>query len=333
MRNRILAATLVPLALAVAAPAASAQLPTTPSNTTPPPPAAVDAKLSVVVASGISDRKHRYVLAGDRTLVRGHIRPFVAGQTVDVRLFRGKKQVGHRTVKVKQAKGNVGEFTVSLGVHKAAKYSVRAHHDATPQQKEGESPKAAFGAITPRAHRGSGGESVRLLQIGLRRLAYVAPLTGRFEDGTARALLAFRKVNRMSHNSSASKTVFRKVFHGAGGFHLRYPKSGTHVEADLSRQVLVLAAHGRAVMIFTVSSGKPSTPTIQGRFRFYRKEPGTNGHGMVDSTYFSGGYAVHGYADVPATYPASHGCIRVPIPDAARIYGAIRLGELIYVYH
>ena len=64
-----------------------------------------------------------------------------------------------------------------------------------------------------------------------------------------------------------------------------------------------------------MSSGKPSTPTVLGRFRVYRKTPGTNAKGMVDSTYFIRGYAIHGYASVP-TYNASHGCMRVPIPDA-----------------
>jgi hypothetical protein len=337
VRSRLTPLAVASVGLALAASTASAQLPDPnppPNpNPTPTPAPAADAKLSAVVASGITDRKHRYVLQGDKLVVRGHIKPFVAGETVDVRLFKGKKQVGHRTVKVRQAKGGTGQFRVSLRIRRSGRYSVRARHDATAKQKAGSSPKAPFRAIAPRAHRGSSGQTVRLLQIGLRRLAYVAPLTGRFEDGTARALLAFRKVNRMAHDSSASRTVFRKLFHGAGGFHLRYPKSGTHVEVDLSRQVLVLAAKGRPVAIYTVSSGKPSTPTIQGTFRFYRKEPGTNSHGMVHSNYFHGGYAIHGYASVPATYPASHGCVRVPIPDALRIYRAISLGELIHVYH
>jgi lipoprotein-anchoring transpeptidase ErfK/SrfK len=52
---------------------------------------------------------------------------------------------------------------------------------------------------------------------------------------------------------------------------------------------------------------------------------------MVDSNYFIRGYAVHGYASVPP-YAASHGCIRVPIPDAASIYADISIGETIFVY-
>ena len=40
---------------------------------------------------------------------------------------------------------------------------------------------------------------------------------------------------------------------------------------------------------------------------------------MVDSNYFIRGYAIHGYPTVP-TFTASHGCLRVPIPDAMPIY-------------
>jgi lipoprotein-anchoring transpeptidase ErfK/SrfK len=103
------------------------------------------------------------------------------------------------------------------------------------------------------------------------------------------------------------------------------------VEFDWSRQVLVLADNGAPVRIYHASSGKPSTPTVFGTFRFYRKQPGTNSHGMVQSTYFIRGYAIHGYASVP-NYAASHGCIRVPIPVALSIYNWINLGETIFVY-
>jgi lipoprotein-anchoring transpeptidase ErfK/SrfK len=70
---------------------------------------------------------------------------------------------------------------------------------------------------------------------------------------------------------------------------------------------------------------------VFGTFSFYSKTPGTNAKGMVDSNYFIRGYAIHGYHEVP-TYAASHGCIRVPIPDAASIYNWISLGDRIYVY-
>ena len=52
---------------------------------------------------------------------------------------------------------------------------------------------------------------------------------------------------------------------------------------------------------------------------------------MYYSIYFVGGYAIHGYSPVP-TYPASHGCLRIPIPSAKRVYGWVSLGDTIYTY-
>jgi lipoprotein-anchoring transpeptidase ErfK/SrfK len=52
---------------------------------------------------------------------------------------------------------------------------------------------------------------------------------------------------------------------------------------------------------------------------------------MVDSSYFIGGYAIHGYAEVP-TYAASHGCLRIPVPDAAAVYGWVKFGYAVDVY-
>ena len=53
---------------------------------------------------------------------------------------------------------------------------------------------------------------------------------------------------------------------------------------------------------------------------------------MVDSSYFISGYAIHGYAEVPI-YAASHGCLRVPIPDAESIYGWISYNMPVDVYN
>lgn len=89
--------------------------------------------------------------------------------------------------------------------------------------------------------------------------------------------------------------------------------------------------HGRVRRIYTMSSGKPSTPSPLGSFRVYEKRPGTNAEGMVDSSYFLRGYAIHGYAEVPF-YAASHGCLRIPIPDAAAVYTWVRVGYRVDIY-
>jgi lipoprotein-anchoring transpeptidase ErfK/SrfK len=95
--------------------------------------------------------------------------------------------------------------------------------------------------------------------------------------------------------------------------------------------VLALIDGDRVVATYHTSSGAPATPTIIGSFRVYRKDPGTNALGMVHSSYFIRGYAIHGYVDVPA-FNASHGCLRVPLPDAWRIYRWIRHGDRVITY-
>ena len=312
--------------LALAAPAAS--LAQAPTQTTPPPPpppppppappAPAAAKLALSL-TGIADGGRVYVLKGAKEHVTGTLTPFVAGQQVRIALYKGRKRIGHRTVDVKQ-KGSNGVFSLDFGVSNAGEYTVRASHDATAGQAAAVAKPRALGAVSP----SRGGTPGRLLQRGLHRLGYVDPNLGL-------ALLAFRKVNKMPRSTSLSRAIFKKVFAGKGTYHLRYPNAGKHVEGNLERQVVVLADHGRAERIYHMSSGKPSTPTVRGSFRFYSKTPGTNSHEMLDSNYFIGGYAIHGYPEVP-TFAASHGCIRVPNSDAASIFGWIALGDRIWVY-
>ena len=95
--------------------------------------------------------------------------------------------------------------------------------------------------------------------------------------------------------------------------------------------MLALIEGGKVIDTYHTSSGAPATPTVIGTFRVYMKDPGTNAKGMYKSSYFIRGYAIHGYVDVPA-FNASHGCLRVPIPDAARIYAFATIGTRVIVY-
>ena len=108
------------------------------------------------------------------------------------------------------------------------------------------------------------------------------------------------------------------------------PALGTR-PLDRLRSRLGIFRGGKAVNVYHSSSGAPATPTVFGTFTFYRKEPGTNHLGMVHSNYFIRGYAIHGYKSVPV-YPASHGCLRVPIPNALQIDRQIETGMKIMVY-
>lgn len=318
----------------VAGPAA-AQVPSPSSpSATPaatPKPEPKPGRMSIRLAGGLATRKLRYVIRGQRVTVTGTVRPFVPGQVANVLvLWKGKVSSSQRAVIRRGGEGQ-GRFAVRFLARRRGLLRVVALHEATAAQIAFRAESKRLKAVVWRAGRGRHGVRVLLLQRGLTSLGYAVPVTGRYNDGTARAVLAFRKVNRMSRRGYASTGVYGKVFRGRGRFKLRFPRAGRHVEFDWSRQVVVLANRGRAWRVFHASSGKPSTPTVFGTFRFYRETPGTNSKGMVDSIYFIRGYAVHGYPSVPP-YAASHGCIRIPIPNARYVYHWIRLGMTIFVY-
>ena len=328
------AAVLVALLAAPAAASAQVPLPTPgsqpgqpPSSTQQPPPGG---SMSVQVVSGMTEGRVRYVAKGQRVLVRGRVEPFVEGESYVVELRRRGNVVASQTTQATRD-GNAGTFTVRFKVRGGGRFAITARHDASDRQGAFEAERRPFRALAGGVRRGSRGVRVRLLQRGLARLAFVTSRGGRFDDATRRAVLAFRKANRMARTGRANATVLRMLLQGRGGYRLKYPRAGKHVEVDISRQVLVLARGGRPERIYHASTGKASTPTVLGSFRFYRKHLSTNAVGMVHSSYFLRGYAIHGYRSVP-TYPASHGCVRVPIPNARSIYNWINLGDRIFVY-
>ena len=287
--------------------------------------------MGIHVATGIRDGHRIWLMKGQRVLIQGNRSFADPGYATAGIYFKGKEIATTRSPlhgKVGSANGVFLHFTAKrLGTYKAVVKVFKAADPATPVATT----SVGVHVIKPSAHMGGHGRGVRLLQEGLRALAFVTPASGSYDDATGRAVLAFRKVNGMSRVETPSKAIFKKLFRGQGGFRLRHPGAGRHVEFDWSRQVLVFADGGKPVRIYHASSGKPSTPTVFGTFHFYSKTPGTNAEGMGDSNYYIGGNAVHGYVEVPP-YAASHGCIRVPIPDAASIYNWIKLGETIFVY-
>jgi len=109
----------------------------------------------------------------------------------------------------------------------------------------------------------------------------------------------------------------------------RYPY-GDHIEVSKPRQVLFVVRGGRVVLVSHVSTGATGNTPV-GRWRVYSKTPGWLASGMFDSSFFLRGFAIHGYPSVPF-YPASHGCVRLPVWLAPRIYGLAPYGSSIYIY-
>jgi L,D-transpeptidase catalytic domain/Putative peptidoglycan binding domain len=289
----------------------------------------VRALVSMKLSSPLRARHRTVAIPRVRLAVRGKIKPVTADR-VAVRVTRGRRVVKRATLTVIR-RGSRGFFAFGFKPKKRGSYKLRASIAAGAGLDASRSRTERLLVVRSSAGQGSRGGGVRALQSRLSILGFRSPVTGSFGASTARAVLAFRKTNGMSRSSFASRAVFSRLEQGRGGFRLRYPKAGKHVEFDWSRQVLVLARGSRVTRALHASSGAPVTPTVFGHFRFYRKSPGYNAKGMYYSSYFIGGYAIHGYASVP-TFPASHGCIRIPIASATSVYSWIDLGDPIYVY-
>jgi lipoprotein-anchoring transpeptidase ErfK/SrfK len=264
--------------------------------------------------------------------VRVVMTPYVAGQTATVSFYRGGRRLSQVPVALgPSSSGRAGFALVPFTSGRTGRVVVRATHTATPEVKTLVAKRAQVRILAPSARPGARGPLVRLLQRGLAARGYVTGRSGLYDARTARAVLAFRKVTGMTRTNVASGAVFARLARGGGRFRVRFPSHGKHVEADLSRQVIALIRGAKVERIYPTSTGAPATPTILGSFRVYRKSPGYNAKAMYFSSYFIRGYAIHGYASVPV-YPASHGCLRVPMPDAVSIYGWLQGGDRVDVY-
>jgi hypothetical protein len=307
---------------------------TTPKPSTPAPapvPGQAAGKIQLVLQK--VGGTPTFAIAGRRFVVRGIVIPYVAGQSVKVSTYRDGRKVAVQKVSVLPVGNGAGQFHLGITSHYSGLIQVHAAHYATPQQAAFSGRSRSLRVVNPNVGPGSSGPSVRLLQSELWNLHYVVPLSGVFDEATGRALIAYRKMENLNRIADAGHEVFVRLLHGVGTFPVRYRHDGRHVEANLTKQVLAeIEPGGRIHAIYTMSSGKPSTPTVIGRFTVYSKTPGTNSEGMVDSNYFIRGYAIHGYAEVP-TYAASHGCLRVPIPNAASIYSWVQYGTPVDVYN
>jgi peptidoglycan hydrolase-like protein with peptidoglycan-binding domain len=314
--------------LSVALTASPALAQTPPPVPPPPPPAPGTATYKI--HSGLATSKMRYFAPSQLVVLRGRVKPAVAGEVLTLYAIRGGKtsKSVRRTVKAG------GRFEFRFKVGNPGRVRLVLEHAASPLQAAFRTRAKRITVVDWRAGAGERGVKVLLLQRALLSQGFATPVTGYYDDGTARAVLAFRKTNELGRDGYATGEVYGKLLRGRGAYELRYPKAGKHgkhVEFDWSRQVLVLARKGKPYRTYHTSSGAPATPTVFGTYRFYLKTPGTNAKGMVHSSYFIRGYAIHGYASVP-TYPASHGCLRVPIPNAAQIYSWVDIGDPIYLY-
>lgn len=199
-------------------------------------------------------------------------------------------------------------------------------------------------ARTPIKRREIGITERRQAEQRLWDLGYWAgPVDGKIDSASRQALIAFQKVEGRSRTGNLTSTEFNALMI-ASRPRPRFDGYG-HIEIDLTRQVLfVIDETGTVSRILSVSTGNEGrymdhgevhrAHTPRGTFKVLRKINGwrLSSLGLLYyPSYILNGIAVHGSPSVP-TYPASHGCIRVPMFAAKELSALMPIGIEVSVY-
>jgi peptidoglycan hydrolase-like protein with peptidoglycan-binding domain len=299
-----------------------------PSATTP-----VKAAAHLALSGLVSVHKDGVTVPGRDVKVTGTVRPYVAGQRVLVQAFVGTRRFAQRLMTLRPAAhGTSATFSTSFAAPAAGDVAIRVKHSRDAKMLSFVSVRR-YQVLSESVTPGSTGRFVQLLQSRLAALHLYVPQTGVFDNGTELALDAYHRLLGWGEgDESVNPATVTDLLDGKGSFHVRFPSQGLHAEGDLSIQVLAYIRGDKVFELLPISSGKPSTPTILGSYQVYRKQPGYTSDGMYYSNFFTGGYAIHGYDPAP-DYPASHGCMRIPIVDAIFAYGLIGVGDWVDTYY
>ena len=307
---------------------------TTPSSTTTTPAATtpVFATLALSVPDAFLVNHHLVTVPGRIVQVHGVVKPYVAGQWVLVQDSVNGKVFKTDHLRIQPAPGgHNGEFTETLSSPKAGHVTVQVGHTRNTALG-GMLARRSLDALNEHVSFGSSGLFVALIQQRLAALHFYIPQTGVYDTGTGLALDAYHRLMHWGTSQTLDSRVISFLLDGYGQFPVRFPGNGRHAEGNLSLQLLALVDGSHVVAIYPISSGKPSTPTILGNFRVYSRVPGYLPDGMYFSNFFISGYAIHGYDPAP-DYPASHGCMRLPIVDAISVFNWLAIGDWVDTYY
>jgi lipoprotein-anchoring transpeptidase ErfK/SrfK len=189
--------------------------------------------------------------------------------------------------------------------------------------------------------RGARGRDVRELQTTLHSLSLLpeARVTGRYDAATARAVRAFQQSRSLPADGVAGIETIGAMT--------------TRIVIDESSHTLTLYRADRLAAQFGVAVGQPAYPTPTGDFTIIAKvvdptwvppdSPWAQGELPIPpgpdnplGTRWMGlsapGVGIHGTND-PASigYSVSHGCIRMAIPDAERLFDMVYVGTRVTI--
>lgn len=299
-----------------------------------PTQAESDRKVEVQTAIPADTEVRSVRLAGDGTAEVQLTSAFLRGVPADPG-DRDEDEQAELDARVGQLAHTLGQFD---GVRRTKVVAGGVAAPATEPdeyEKPARAPKEGAAAAAAKRRKGSGSASVRRLQRRLARLRYLpkSAVDGINGYRTEQAVIAFQSWEKLDRDGVVGPMTKAAL----ADAHPPRPKLGgpsKRVEVYRDKGVALLVKDDRTKRAIHVSAGAAGTETPRGRFEVFRKE--LNSWSVPFQTwlpyasYFFQGIAFHEYPDVPP-YPASHGCVRVPAPEAKVVYDFAGIGTAVAV--
>jgi len=185
---------------------------------------------------------------------------------------------------------------------------------------------------------------VLALQQRLAELGYdIGTPDGQWGARTTYTLMAFQKVEGLTRDGADGAETQAALARATKPGPMVPGGAPTRIEIDVARQVMFHWVSGSLARILPVSTGNNERYCVDGEcdvavtpggtFSIGRKAAGLEVSPLGElwwPMYFNRGIAIHGSPSIPP-YPASHGCIRIPMYAAASFYDQVGAGTRVHV--
>lgn len=124
-------------------------------------------------------------------------------------------------------------------------------------------------------------------------------------------------------------------------------KEGKYIDINLKSQIMAIFENGELLDAYMISSGKRGFETPQGSFKIHNKVPRawSKKYGLFMPHWMaiigSGSYGIHELPEWPGGYkeganhlgtPVSHGCVRLGVGPAERVFGWAEIGTPVVIH-